>query len=187
MDARLRRIWHSMKSRCYNKNAINFKYYGARGITICSEWLLDFSNFKRWAVANGYNDALTIDRINLSKGYSPENCRWVSMQTQNSNKSNCRHITYNGETKTVAEWAKVVGITERGLTKRLYVKKLPIEEALQPGNRSIKLITYKGRTKNLQEWADELGLTYKCLWNRIHRRGWSVDKAFETKSPRNDN
>lgn len=181
MDARLRRIWHGMKLRCYSKNAINFEYYGAKGITICSEWLLDFDNFRRWAIANGYEDTLTIDRIDPSKGYYPENCRWVSMQMQNRNRSNCRYITYDGVTKTVAEWARTIGITERGLTKRLYVKKLPLEEALQPGNKLIKLITYKGRTKNLQEWADELGISYKCLWNRLYRRGWSVEKAFETK------
>ena len=88
---RLYRVFSDMKSRCYNKNSKDYKNYGARGIKICDEWLNDFTAFNKWAYENGYDEnapkmACTIDRINNDLGYSPENCRWVDIATQNRNK-----------------------------------------------------------------------------------------------------
>lgn len=75
---RLYRIWHNMKSRCYCKSFSRYKYYGGRGITVCEEWKNDFKAFRQWAIANGYQDDLQIDRIDNSGNYEPSNCRWVS-------------------------------------------------------------------------------------------------------------
>lgn len=83
---RLYRIFAGMKTRCYNENATGYKNYGGRGITICEEWLSDFWSFHDWALAHGYADGLTIDRINNDKGYSPDNCRWATRADQNRNK-----------------------------------------------------------------------------------------------------
>ena len=85
-NTRLHRIWKAMKTRCYNKNFHAYKYYGERGITICDEWKNDFNAFYAWANSNGYREDLTIDRINTNLEYSPENCRWATMQEQNQNK-----------------------------------------------------------------------------------------------------
>lgn len=82
---RLYRIWGAMKSRCYNPKQRNYKHYGGRGITICDEWLYDFVAFRDWALANGYCEDLTIDRIDNDKGYSPDNCRWTTMKEQRLN------------------------------------------------------------------------------------------------------
>lgn len=76
---RLYGIWSSMKQRCHNPNVKAFRWYGARGISVCSEWL-DYSVFREWAHANGYTDELTIDRLDPDQGYSPANCRWVTLQ-----------------------------------------------------------------------------------------------------------
>ena len=89
--SRLYKVFRDMKTRCYNSNSPDFKNYGGRGITICDEWLNDFSVFYKWAYENGYDEtapkmACTIDRIDNDKGYSPQNCRWVDIATQNQNR-----------------------------------------------------------------------------------------------------
>lgn len=70
----------------YRPSNDNYKYYGALGITICDEWLNDFSTFANWSLANGYTDELTIDRKDNTRGYSPDNCRWITIQEQQRNK-----------------------------------------------------------------------------------------------------
>lgn len=81
---RLHDIWFNMKSRCGNSNNPKFKHYGARGITVCNEWL-DFQAFKDWAESNGYSDNLSIERASNDRGYSPENCSWIPMAEQRRN------------------------------------------------------------------------------------------------------
>lgn len=78
-------IWMGMKNRCRNKNGERYKDYGGRGIVVCNEWK-DFTVFKKWADENGYSEELTIDRANNDKGYSPDNCRWVTQQIQTINR-----------------------------------------------------------------------------------------------------
>lgn len=86
IKSRLYSIWENMKSRCYNPNTNNYKYYGARGISICPEWKDDFQIFYDWAMANGYSDELSIDRIDVDGNYEPSNCRWADDITQANNK-----------------------------------------------------------------------------------------------------
>lgn len=83
---RLYRIWNCMHNRCYRKCYHAYKHYGGRGIAMCDEWKSDFQAFAKWALANGYADTLSIDRIDVDGNYSPDNCRWVSMEKQNKNK-----------------------------------------------------------------------------------------------------
>lgn len=87
---RIYKIWHDIHTRCYNPNCHHYHNYGGRGITVCEEWNQDningFENFRVWALANGYTEEKTIDRIDNDKGYSPNNCRWVDNKTQSRNR-----------------------------------------------------------------------------------------------------
>lgn len=115
---RLWSIWDGMMKRCYNPRHKWFKRYGGRGITICDEWLQNHGEFFSWALSNGYKDGLTIDRIDVDKGYCPENCRWVDMKTQLNNRSNNCVVEINGESRTIAEWADITGIGYQTLYRR---------------------------------------------------------------------
>lgn len=107
---RIYHIYAGMKNRCYNTNAPNYVRYGGRGIAICEEWLNDFQTFYEWSIENGYTDQFSIDRIDNDKGYSPDNCRWATNETQSNNKGNQAKLTINGITKTIAQWAKESGV-----------------------------------------------------------------------------
>ena len=89
---RLYRIYYGMRARCYNPKTRAYKYYGERGITICDEWLSDFTNFYEWSINNGYSDDLTIDRIDVNGNYEPSNCRWVDMKTQVHNRRTSKSV-----------------------------------------------------------------------------------------------
>lgn len=127
---RLNRIWQSMKSRCYNSKQKRYAKYGGKGITICEEWLHNFQAFYDWAMANGYRDDLSIDRIDGDKGYYPENCRWASNKEQTRNRSITRRITINGETRPLMEWCEQLGKKYKIILKRLSRGWTP-EEALE--------------------------------------------------------
>ena len=107
---RLHRTWAHMKERCTNPNVRNYDAYGGRGITICNEWLT-FEAFAKWALSNGYADNLTIDRIDNNKGYSPDNCRWITQFEQASNKRSNHLFTINGVTDTITNWARYYHIS----------------------------------------------------------------------------
>lgn len=90
---RLYKVFANMKNRCYNENSSDYKYYGARGISICKEWLNSYSAFREWAMSSGYDEnapygECTIDRIDVNGNYEPSNCRWVDMSTQSKNRRN---------------------------------------------------------------------------------------------------
>lgn len=116
---RIYRIWKQMKTRCSNPNTDDWKDYGGRGITVCEEWQDNFQAFYEWAMANGYQDDLTIDRIDYDKGYSPDNCKWADITTQANNRHTNHLITINGTTKTCMEWIKDTGISKSTFYQRL--------------------------------------------------------------------
>ena len=106
---RLYKIWQNMKNRCYNSLVPAYKHYGGRGILVCDEWL-KYDNFKQWALANGYNDKLTIERINVNGNYSPENCKWITMKTQCINKRTTLLCFYKGDILALKEVADITGL-----------------------------------------------------------------------------
>ncbi len=126
---RIYRIWTLMKYRCFNPNRPEYKSYGGRGITVCDEWL-DFAKFMKWSLENGYTDDLTLDRIDTNGNYCPENCRWTTNDVQANNKRTCRYITYNGQTKTITQWAKSNNLPYYILKKRIDLLGWSFERAI---------------------------------------------------------
>ena len=86
---------------------------------MCEEWVSNFNTFSTWAESNGYNDTLTIDRIDNNKNYEPSNCRWVTRKEQSKNTSQNHYITFNEETKLLTEWSKQTGINATTILNRL--------------------------------------------------------------------
>jgi hypothetical protein len=116
---RLYMIWFDMKRRCYQPKNKRYDRYGGRGIKVCDEWLRDFQSFFDWSLTHGYQDDLTIDRLDKDGDYSPENCRWADLVTQANNRANNHYITYQGETKTMMEWSKELNINYSTLRRRI--------------------------------------------------------------------
>lgn len=111
-------IWQGIKGRCYNKNDARYSRYGGRGITVCEEWREDFSAFYKWALANGYRDDLTIDRIDNNKGYSPDNCRWADQETQSRNRASNVKIRIGNATRTLVEWCEIFDLNYKTVYAR---------------------------------------------------------------------
>ena len=128
---RLYNIWSNMKGRCHTKSCSFYEKYGGRGITVCDEWSNSFDSFWTWAMANGYRDDLTIDRIDNDGNYCPENCRWVTPKENARNRPCTVTITVDGITKTRSEWAEFIGMKpetlrsaiRRGHDPEEYIKK----------------------------------------------------------------
>lgn len=115
---RLYNIWSTMIQRCTNPSNKSYQHYGGRGIFVCDEWR-EFEEFYEWSIVSGYDDDLTIDRIDTDDGYYPENCRWADQCTQQNNRRNNNLITYSNVTHTVAEWARILGVNYKILWKRI--------------------------------------------------------------------
>lgn len=104
-SGRLFNIYDNMRGRCYRESNNRRENYGNRGIKICDEWKNDFWDFERWAMEHGYNDDLTIDRIDNDGDYTPDNCQWADYKTQANNMSRNVTITIFNESKTISQWA----------------------------------------------------------------------------------
>ncbi|MDE5415496.1 hypothetical protein [Alkalihalobacterium chitinilyticum] len=118
-NRRLYKIWYDMKRRCYNQNSRNYRNYGGRGIEVCDQWLSDFAEFYHWAMENGYDDRLQLDRIDVNGDYEPINCRFATHQEQQNNRRNNRLIKIGNETFTCAQVCRKYGINPKTFHSRL--------------------------------------------------------------------
>ena len=127
--------WKLMMQRCYNVNNKNYKDYGQRGITVCQEWH-SFDNF--------FNDMgsrpkkFTIERINNNGNYEPSNCKWVSRLEQACNRRNSNLLTFRGQTFCISQWARITGISQKTIWKRVYSYEWPVEKALTTPVRKVR-------------------------------------------------
>lgn len=116
----LNTMWCGMKERCQNPNADNYQWYGGRGITVCNEWQ-EFKPFYDWAVSHGWENGLSIDRIDVNKPYSPDNCRFVTMKKQFRNRRSNDVITVDGESHLQCEWEELLGLPRKRISKWKYI------------------------------------------------------------------
>ncbi len=124
----MRLAFHMTKQRCYNETCRDYKYYGGRGIKVCSRWLESFDAF---VSDMGIRPAgMTLERVNNDKDYSPENCVWASRSTQSQNSRNSKIISYRGESHTMSEWERMLGFKAGTLKARLGPLGYSIDEAM---------------------------------------------------------
>lgn len=112
----LNAVWRGMKERCTNKNSDNYRWYGEKGIGICDEWKT-FVPFYTWAIEHGWNENMSIDRIDNKRGYSPDNCRIVPLHDQFLNRSTNVYITVDGVTKLQCEWERFLNRPKGAIAK----------------------------------------------------------------------
>ena len=127
--------YRSMMDRRYRKKAGNYWDYGAKGVKVCEEWH-NVESFKNWVEHSGFKPGLTLDRIDVKNGYSPENCRWATRKEQANNRSNTVYLEFNGERHTISEWAEIRGINRSTLNNRVCAG-MPVKKALSRRNLSV--------------------------------------------------
>lgn len=138
-DEKIYHIWHGMIDRCYNPKTESYRLYGERGIRVCDRWRDENGLMNFLADMGKPTKEQSIDRIDVNGDYCPENCRWATAEEQSNNKRNNVRITYNGQTKTSAQWARQFGISASALHYRL-------KRGLEP-----PLLFYKGNLKQINE------------------------------------
>ena len=116
----LNAVWCGMKERCTNPYAENYKWYGGIGISVCEEWMT-FEPFYNWAISNGWKPGLTLDRIDGTIGYTPDNCRFVDMRSQSRNRRSNVHITIDDETHLQCEWEEIFHLRKKIISKWKYL------------------------------------------------------------------
>lgn len=127
---RLYEIWRQMHRRCYGEHTTAYPLYGGRGIKVCDEWQ-EYEPFYEWAIANGYAENLTIDRIDVNGDYTPDNCRWATSKQQCNNRRNNHFVEYDGQKHTISEWADLYGVNQVKLWDRLSRNDWNLELALK--------------------------------------------------------
>ena len=129
-DSRLYTAWLNMRSRCYSVNNIMYQNYGGRGICVCDEWRNSFENFMSWANGNGYQEGLTLERINVDGNYEPSNCTWITKTEQYLNRTDSHKITAFGKTQTIKEWSDESGLKYDTIERRINQYGWSAEEAV---------------------------------------------------------
>lgn len=134
LPERLYGIWRGMIRRCYDERSTSYHNYGARGVSVCPAWRASWSAFREWSLSNGYEESLSLDRIDNSGNYEPTNCRWVDRVCQARNKRGIRVLFAFGESKCIAEWSRDerCAVGEAAIRRRLRTGMSPEDAISRP-------------------------------------------------------
>jgi hypothetical protein len=172
------RTWLNMIDRCYRPKNKSHARYGGRGITVCERWRNSYEDFLA-DMGRKPSSEHSIERIDNSKGYEPSNCRWATQKEQQRNRRSNRLVTYNGQTRPVAEWGEILGIRHQIIIDRLDRGWTPERTFDATPDQNCHKITHNGETHSLVEWAGLVGISQKTIQIRLSR-GWSVERALTT-------
>lgn len=177
--SRLYSAWLNMKARCLRKSSREYENYGGRGISVCKEWIESYETFRDWAMNNGYNNSLTLDRIDVNGNYCPENCRWITNKEQQNNRRNNVKYTFNGETLTLSQWSDKLGICYKTLQKR--IRNWGVERAFSTPVKADPVIDITGQKFNrlyvLSLVSTKGGAMFECLCDcgkKTIQRGYNI-------------
>ena len=153
-NKRIGNIFKGMKDRCYNIHEKDYRWYGGKGIKICQQWIDNPKSFEKWAMSNGYTNDLTIDRIDSSKDYCPENCQWITISENVKRKDASYFLEVNKKIQTCRDWSKELnlGITTISRFLRKYDEEL-VKEFIRRRLKNPNLIR-----KSHQTWMNIYGL-----------------------------
>lgn len=178
----LYRTWNGMVQRCAFEHSKDYPYYGGRGVTVCERWL-DVSNFIEDMGEKPENS--TLDRIDNTKGYSPDNCRWATPLAQGNNKRNNREIKVGGmKFNTLAAAARYFDMPESTLRNRLFKESADSAVARPVASKLVRHDVGDGRKLTLEEIAKEAGVRAEQVSQRI-KNGWSGSKLLTPSRNRN--
>lgn len=155
-NKRIGKIFNNMKSRCYNIEDKDYCFYGAKGVTICDEWLNNPLLFKEWALNNGYTDNLTIDRIDADQSYNPNNCRWISLEENARRAGKVNWITVGNTTLTGRQWAEQLGIGAN--TINTAIRKYGIDKTRELIAAMLKDLPSTKKREPNQSWFSVYGI-----------------------------
>ena len=138
-NTKLYQKWADMKRRCLTESDKRYGDYGGRGIVVCEEWM-HFEPFMEWAIASGYADGLSIDRINNDGNYEPSNCRWATTREQSLNKRSTRYVYIHGRKITLQELSERTGMNKSSLDYR-FDRGIRDEHILAPIERGTTVVS----------------------------------------------
>lgn len=175
---RLYGIWCNMKSRCTNPKTDHYALYGGKGIKVCDEWMNSFVSFMEWSMSNGYDNKLTIDRIDPDGDYTPSNCRWTTQKVQCNHFSRNRMISYKGKTQSLSMWCDELKLSYSMIKQRLN-KGMSVKDAFEKPKVTPKTLVFNGITLTVKEWSIETNIPERIIHERI-RHNWPVGKILTT-------
>lgn len=180
--------YKSMMNRCYNTNNSHYKYYGAKGVTVCEEWRNDYQKFLDWSLVNGWGKGLQIDKDILGNGflYSPTTCKWVTSKENSQNKTTNKIYEYRGIKMTISEISKIVKIPANVLSMRMYSRNgKTLEDAISMGKPTGKsgntqYHNFDGNKLSLMSIAKLKNVSYSALRRYVNDLHLPLEEALKT-------